>query len=185
MENKDLAEEIANEYSYLKNERGKFEAEWSEVENLVAPSVFGFNTPENMRAYLDCAFNISKLKAELSNLNSAFYFLYKDNTIAGYLKINNFPNQTDINDNSSLEIERFYILSEFQGQGLGKYLMEKAIKIAIKLHKEYVWLGVWEHNEKAKSFYKKLGFYRIGEHSFFMGDDEQTDYIMRKSLPLG
>lgn len=48
MENKDLAEEIANEYSYLKNERGKFEAEWSEVENLVAPSVFGFNTPENM-----------------------------------------------------------------------------------------------------------------------------------------
>lgn len=65
---------------------------------------------------------------------------------------------------------------------MGKYLMKHAIKIAIKRRKKYIWLGVWEKNEKALCFYKKQGFYKIGEHSFFMGDDEQTDYIMRKDL---
>ena len=26
------------------------------------------------------------------------------------------------------------------------------------------------------------GFYAVGTHSFIMGDDKQTDYIMRKDL---
>jgi ribosomal protein S18 acetylase RimI-like enzyme len=60
--------------------------------------------------------------------------------------------------------------------------MEQAINIAIERGKKYVWLGVWEHNERAKKFYAKNGFYKIGQHSFFMGDDEQTDYIMRRNL---
>ncbi len=141
-----------------------------------------FNSKSIMKAYLNDAFNLEKLEKELLNNNSAFYFLYKDERLAGYLKVNDFPSQTDINDESSLEIERIYILSDFQGQGLGKCLMEKAIDIANKKNKSYVWLGVWEHNEKAKRFYKKEGFYKIGEHSFFMGDDEQTDYLMRKDL---
>ncbi|MBE7081622.1 MAG: GNAT family N-acetyltransferase [Clostridiales bacterium] len=141
-----------------------------------------FNSKSIMNAYLNDAFNLEKLEKELLNSNSAFYFLYKDERLVGYLKVNDFPSQTDINDESSLEIERFYILSDFQGQGLGKFLMKKAIDIANEKNKKYVWLGVWEHNEKAKRFYKKEGFYKIGEHSFFMGDDEQTDYLMRKDL---
>ena len=141
-----------------------------------------FNSKSIMNAYLNDAFNIEKLEKELLNNNSKFYFLYKDERLAGYLKVNEFPSQTDINDELSLEIERFYILGDFQGQGLGKILMEKAIDVANEKNKAYVWLGVWEHNEKAKRFYKKEGFYKIGEHSFFMGVDEQTDYLMRKDL---
>lgn len=45
-----------------------------------------------------------------------------------------------------------------------------------------MWLGVWEKNEPALVFYKRLGFRRIGEHSFYMGEDEQTDYLMAKTL---
>ena len=92
------------------------------------------------------------------------------------------PSQTDVNDEKSLEIERIYIASDFQEKGLGNYLMEKAISVASKRNKQYLWLGVWEKNEKAICFYKKNGFFEVGTHSFFMGDDEQTDYIMRKDL---
>ena len=60
--------------------------------------------------------------------------------------------------------------------------MEYSIKTAADNGKNYVWLGVWEKNEKALKFYKKNGFYRIGEHSFVIGNDVQTDYIMRKDL---
>ena len=140
------------------------------------------NTEDNMTAYLENAYNEEKLYKEICNLDSSFFFIYVDECLAGYLKINEFPSQTDINDTDSLELERIYILKEFQGAGLGKDLLEHTISLAIEHGKKYVWLGVWEHNERAKRFYEKNGFYRIGAHSFVVGDDVQTDYVMRKDL---
>ena len=140
------------------------------------------NTPEDMQSYLDEAFEVNKLRLELNNPDSDFFFLYFNDTLAGYLKLNEAPSQTDINDSSSLEIERIYVASEFQGEGLGRYLMKQAIAIAIERKKKYAWLGVWEKNEKAIRFYKKNGFYESGTHTFVMGEDVQTDYIMRKDL---
>jgi ribosomal protein S18 acetylase RimI-like enzyme len=140
------------------------------------------NTPSNMKAYLEQAFDINKLCGELSNSYSLFYFLYADGELAGYLKLNESPAQTDIKDILSLEIERIYVAKEFQGKGLGNVLMKKAIETAEIRKKSYVWLGVWEKNQKAILFYKKNGFYEAGTHSFFMGDEEQTDLVMRKDF---
>ena len=140
------------------------------------------NTEEDMAAYLNCAFNEDRLIKELSDVNSEFYFLYCGEKLAGYLKLNEAPSQTDINDKESLEIERIYVSSEFQGEGLGGFLMEQAVAKAIERDKKYVWLGVWEKNERAIRFYRKNVFYEIGTHSFVMGEDVQTDYVMRKDL---
>ena len=140
------------------------------------------NTPANMEAYLRQAFDVEKLREELSNNNSTFYFLYTDDELSGYLKLNECKAQTEINDLHSLEVERIYVSKEFQGKGLGRILMNKAIDVANIREKSYIWLGVWEKNDKANLFYKKNGFYVISSHSFFMGEDEQTDFIMRKDL---
>ena len=140
------------------------------------------NTSSNLNAYMDKAFQIDKLKTELSNPHSTFYFLYTENEIAGYLKLNEWEAQTDINDLKSIEVERIYLLKDFQGKGLGKALMDNAVEVAKGFNKDYIWLGVWEKNEKAIAFYKRNGFYIIDQHSFFMGDEEQTDYLMRKDL---
>jgi diamine N-acetyltransferase len=82
----------------------------------------------------------------------------------------------------SLEIERIYIINKFQKHGLGKYLLNKAMEIALERNKKKIWLGVWEKNESAITFYKKMGFVQTGAHSFYMGDEEQIDFIMTKSL---
>ena len=140
------------------------------------------NTPEDMAAYLEDAFNVEKFEKELHDPNSTFYFLYCNEQIAGYLKLNEASSQTDINDVDALEIERIYVERNFQGEGLGRYLMEQAIAIASERKKKFAWLGVWEKNEKAIRFYKKNGFYEIGTHTFVMGEDVQNDYVMRKDL---
>ncbi|MEO2496391.1 GNAT family N-acetyltransferase, partial [Enterococcus faecalis] len=41
---------------------------------------------------------------------------------------------------------------------------------------------VWEHNDAARAFYKTIGYRYYSQHSFFMGDDEQTDFILLKEL---
>lgn len=135
-----------------------------------------------MNDYLKTAFDDRKLYHELSNNDSHFYFLLIDETPAGYLKLNEFSAQTDVHDSGALEVERIYLSKDFKGKSLGSVLMNKAISIAKEKKKEYIWLGVWEHNDNALSFYKKNGFYQIGTHAFRMGDEEQTDFIMRKDL---
>jgi diamine N-acetyltransferase len=142
------------------------------------------NSPENMNAYLERAFNVNRLEKELSTINSHFFFVYFNNEVGGYLKVNTQEAQSENMGEDSLEIERIYVRAKCQKLGLGKYLINKAIDIAVEQEKNKVWLGVWEKNENAIAFYKKLGFVQAGTHSFHMGDEEQIDFIMVKSLFL-
>ena len=140
------------------------------------------NSPENMKAYLEAAFNLKQLEKELSNRSSEFFFVYFNNEIAGYLKTNTSDAQSEAMGAESLEIERIYIKNEFHKHGLGKFLLNKAIEIAMEHNKKEIWLGVWEKNENAIAFYKKMGFVQTGVHAFYMGDEEQMDLIMTKIL---
>lgn len=140
------------------------------------------NTPENMKSYLERAFHLEKLEQELTNAGSAFFFIYSNEELAGYLKVNVNEAQSENIADEALEIERIYISRKFQGQGLGKRLINKGIEIAKEQNKKQVWLGVWEKNEGAIKFYKGMGFAQTAAHSFYMGDEKQTDFIMVKTL---
>ncbi len=137
------------------------------------------NTPGNMTEYMDRAFNPQQLLSELVNPLSEFYFILADNGIAGYLKINQGNAQSDIGDDTSLEIERIYVDVSFQGLGLGARLIEKAKQRAGELKLSNIWLGVWEKNLDAIRFYEREGFTSFGSHAFRMGDEMQTDVLMR------
>ena len=109
------------------------------------------NTEENLRIYLDAAFTIDKLLAEIVNPFSGFYFAEIEKKIIGYLKLNVGNAQTELKEKNTLEIERIYVLKEFYGMGVGQILYGKAIEIARLNNAEYIWLGVWEETQRAKS----------------------------------
>ena len=138
------------------------------------------NSPETVDKYLQESFSMEKLEQELGNTHCKFYFIYSDSELAGYAKINYTPAQSDINDPESIEVERIYIRKEYTGTGLGKVLMEYVIQQAIQNKKEYVWLGVWEENVNAIAFYEKMGFRAAGQHLFQIGNEQQSDLIMKK-----
>ena len=140
------------------------------------------NTEENMQKYLEEGFTFDKLTAELTNPYSEFYFSKLDNRVIGYLKINFGQAQTELKDNNALEIERIYVMKEFHGKNVGQTLYNKAIDIAKQKNLKYLWLGVWEENPRAINFYKKNGFIEFDKHVFKLGDDEQTDIIMKLNL---
>ncbi len=140
------------------------------------------NSEENMKNYLEEEFSEEKLTAELKDENSEFYFATLDNEVIGYLKLNFGESQTELRDNKALEIERIYVSKEFQGKSIGQMLYDKAIQIAKQKDSDYVWLGVWEENPRAIRFYKKNGFVAFDKHIFKLGEDEQTDIMMRLQL---
>ena len=143
------------------------------------------NTADTMEKYLAEAFDRDRLAGELANASSRFSFLFADGELAGYTKTNEAPAQSDVNDTESLELERIYVRSRFQGRGFGKLLLHDAERQAESTGKRYLWLGVWERNLKAVSFYRTSGFREAGRHSFRMGDELQSDFIMRKDLARG
>ena len=140
------------------------------------------NTEKNMKSYLENSFSADKIKTELSDENAEFYFAKIDEKIIGYLKLNFGQSQTELKDDKALEIERIYVLKEFHGKKVGQFLYDKAIEIAKHKKANYVWLGVWEENPRAINFYKKNGFAEFSKHIFKLGEDEQTDIMMKLKL---
>ena len=83
----------------------------------------------------------------------------------------------------ALELKRIYVLKEYQSKKIGAALMAYALQLADEKKYEMVWLGVWEHNYKAQSFYKKCGFTDTGDsHDFPIGNTPQTDNWLIKFL---
>ncbi|ALV22193.1 GNAT family N-acetyltransferase [Carnobacterium antarcticum] len=140
------------------------------------------NTEEDLKQYLEKAYTVDQLKKELANEKSSFFFLQDNEETVGYLKVNVEDAQTEDIAESAMEIERIYIRSHYKRKGYGKFLIEQAERFAQKANKKAIWLGVWEENTAALAFYKDRGFVQTSSHSFFMGDDEQTDLIMTKQL---
>ncbi|MFM1999079.1 MAG: hypothetical protein RL204_1026 [Bacteroidota bacterium] len=137
------------------------------------------NSASDMQKYLDNSLSLKKLSDELEDENSEFYFAIHENEVIGYLKVNYGDAQTELKKESSLEIERIYVLKEFHGKAVGQLMYERALKIANQREVDYVWLGVWEKNPRAIAFYKKNGFVEFDKHIFRLGEDDQTDIMMR------
>ena len=78
----------------------------------------------------------------------------------------------------------YHIKSAFKRLGIGRALINYAFDQAKSLSKEYIWLGVWEHNPAALAFYKKLGFLAFSDHRFNLGGDLQRDVLMKKTLGI-
>lgn len=140
------------------------------------------NSEEAMKKYLEESFNTEKMKSELANPESLFYIAWEEDNPVGYLKVNSGEAQTELQDNTGLEIERIYVKKSHHGKKVGQILYNQALETAQSLHKSYLWLGVWEENLRALHFYKKNGFVEFDKHIFRLGEEEQTDLMMKKIL---
>jgi ribosomal protein S18 acetylase RimI-like enzyme len=142
----------------------------------------GLNSEEDMEHYISTNFNIDSVKAELSTIGSHFFIVWDAAEAIGYIKLNTGEVQTELQDPSSLEIERIYVKAKYHGKKIGQLLYEKAVLVARQMDKNSIWLGVWEHNPKAIRFYEKNGFVAFDTHLFTLGAEIQTDLMMRKTL---
>ena len=143
---------------------------------------FESDSEESMKAYLATSFSTEKLTAELENPNSEFYFATQNEVVIGYLKVNFGAAQTELQDANAVEIERIYVLQDYHGKQVGQLLFEKAMAIAKSNRCDYIWLGVWEENHRALQFYTKNGFVAFDKHIFVLGEEEQTDIMMKLVL---
>jgi diamine N-acetyltransferase len=140
------------------------------------------NTPENMALYLRNSFSPEIQFNELSAPENIFLIVQAQNIPIGFAQL--MLNSTDeaVQGVQTVELRRIYAVQEYIGRGVGKELMNAAIREAKQRGCDSIWLGVWEKNPRAIEFYKKWGFEEVGTHIFTVGDDPQRDFIMELKL---
>jgi GNAT superfamily N-acetyltransferase len=140
------------------------------------------NTADNMRAYLDNAFALPKLSAELKDPRAIFILAEAEEQLAAYAKLLADKPPDCVRGEAPIELVRFYVDQPWHGTGLASDLMKLCLAEARQRGFITMYLGVWERNFRAQSFYRKWNFTHIGEHIFYMGDDPQTDWWMARSI---
>lgn len=141
-----------------------------------------YNTPENMDIFLHEQNTVERQKAEVGAAGRHFLLAYVEGELAGYVSLRVGEPPLELQEEKAIEIVQLYSEKQMIGKGIGPALMQAALDLAREKGFEWVWLGVWEHNHRAKAFYQKWGFQRFGEHVFLVGLDAQTDWWMRKKL---
>jgi diamine N-acetyltransferase len=181
--------------SFVKNIRSALQpfatrvATLADVDTLVKISIKTFrdtfaeaNTKEDMKIYLAKAFSRDQLLKEINDPAVRFILALDGETVVGYAKIKVEENGSELIAEPNIEIERIYTLKDYLGKKVGKLLMQTCLDIAAERGCKVVWLGVWEYNPRAIAFYEKWGFEKFGSHPFLLGNDLQTDLLMKKKL---
>jgi diamine N-acetyltransferase len=140
------------------------------------------NTPENLQAFFESNYNLPQLESEFHEPAAKLYLASDETEVVGFLRLRQSNEVVSYLGENTIELQRLYVLTSAQGKSVGKLLMEKALDYASTNKFEWIWLGVWEKNYKAQKFYERWGFERFSEHTFWMGDDPQVDWLLRKKL---
>ncbi len=140
------------------------------------------NKKEDMDKYIREEMSYDKIAAEVGDGANSFFLVEVAGVAAGFAKVRSIKHPAELEGTRSLEIERLYALKAHHGKRIGAALMQKCLDHAARNNFHTIWLGVWEHNHKAIEFYKRWGFEFFSSHVFKLGDDEQTDLMMKKEI---
>ncbi|MCB0575174.1 MAG: GNAT family N-acetyltransferase [Saprospiraceae bacterium] len=139
------------------------------------------NTPENFETYCSRKFSAERFREEYEQPGSEFYLGTVDEKPVAYIKLNLHTSPAEFPDISpAIQLERIYVLQGFQAHQFGARLLEFSEDRAVKTGAQWLWLGVWQKAPRAIGFYEKNGFEIFGVETFWLGDDPQTDWLMKK-----
>lgn len=136
------------------------------------------NTPEDMAAYLAKSFGPEIQGRELADPNSLFLLIECGDDVVGYARLVWGEAPACVVGTRPMDLNRLYIRRPWIGRGAAALLMHRCLDEARRRQSDVVWLGVWEHNHRARAFYRKFGFMDVGSHVFVLGTDVQTDLVM-------
>lgn len=148
-----------------------------------------YYTQEIVDGYTQRAFDPEALRLELADDKVCFFLAQIDDVYAGYAKTEDRKPEPCVKEPDALYLSRFYVVKGAQGRGLGAALMTAVYAEAVARRKSWIWLSVWEHNERAQSFYRKYGFERVGAWDWPFESGGKTyvdlDYIFLGPVPRG
>ena len=117
----------------------------------------------------------------INNFDEKFnmqYIIKKDNKIIAYLKLSKIK---DDEYKEYIELQSLYVLKEYQKNGIGKELIQKAFNEAKKAGYKKMIIGCLEEN-KSNGFYKKMGGKFIKKRKFKLPNQTLYENVYEYNL---
>ena len=140
------------------------------------------NTAENMDQHCRASYGVSIQAAEISHPSRITLIAELAGVPIGFAQLRFAGAPSCVPGNSPGEIHRLYVASGWHGKGVALDLITGCFHEIKGRGHDVVWLGVWEHNPRARAFYGKVGFLSHGEQVFQLGSDPQRDVVMAMRL---
>ena len=157
----------------------------SDLSNITFIETYRGSCPDHdLLSVMDSWFNEQAISRELDDPDDFYYIAFADGFPAGYMRLKeeseDYPLEVEY---KALQLKRIYVLKEYQSKKIGAALMSFALQLAADKDYELLWLGVWEGNDRARSFYDKWGFTDINRpYKFYVGETIHTDRWMTRMI---
>lgn len=138
--------------------------------------------PHDLAEYVTESFSADLVEKELESGIATYFLAAWNERPVGYAKLRRADAPECVEDRNSIELQRIYLFGRFTGLGLGRALVEKCVSRASEEGFSTLWLGVWEENEKARKFYRRLEFEQVGTVDFKYGNSCFTNLVMTKEI---
>lgn len=137
---------------------------------------------EDLQTYLDEAFDVKNVAAELADPRSIFFLAEVNGETAGYAKVILDTPEQGVVSERPMKLKRLYVHQSALGRGVGPALMQRCVEAAQENQQDAIWLTVWEHNPRAQAFYLKWEFVEVGDIPFSMGGSVFNDLLMVRKV---
>jgi diamine N-acetyltransferase len=132
----------------------------------------------DLASFLDQAYSIEALTADLNNSNRLFRVAEDDGVMIGYCKLGlDYGFDYDLRGRKGMELKQLYLRGVTTGKGVGSRFMTWAIGEARKRHFDAVILSVYSGNLAGQRFYDRHGFTKWADTYFMVGAQRDEEYL--------
>lgn len=136
--------------------------------------------PEDLAAFLDAAYGLEKTRRDLADPAKAAWLVEVEGEVVGHALAGPCDLPHDEVTPACGELKRLYVLKRLQGDGAGSRLMTEVLGWLERDGPRRLWIGVWSENHGAQRLYGRMGFEKVGEYEFPVGQIRDREFILRR-----
>lgn len=127
-------------------------------------------------------FTVSKTVELMADPRHFILVSENEDGIDGFIRVSS-GSRAPVGDCSDMEISTFYVQPRHHGKGIGKRLLEAAIRHCQEAAAASVWLTTNAENDPAIGFYLSQGFEQVGETEFRIDGKGYLNNVFRLAIP--
>jgi ribosomal protein S18 acetylase RimI-like enzyme len=136
--------------------------------------------PQDLAAFLASAYDLEKTRRDLEDPEKAAWLVEAGGAVVGHALAGPCDLPHDEVNPACGELKRLYVLKAFQGGGTGSRLLAETLAWLERDGPRRLWIGVWSENYGAQRLYGRMGFEKVGEYDFIVGETRDREFILRR-----
>ncbi|MEQ8559716.1 MAG: N-acetyltransferase [Henriciella sp.] len=139
--------------------------------------------PEDLQAFLDTEHSLSTYRTALAAPRTLVRVAETpEGSLGAYLVCGPLTLPAEEAADGAVELKRIYVDAPLQGRGLGRHFIDEAFAWARRQEAPEMYLSVFSENDGARRLYERVGFEKIGEFLFPVGEHRDLEFLMRCRL---